>query len=626
MEQRIHLTGQMPDRWELALAELREELGMAPAGDGIEIACEKGENLAVESDGARVRLTWAEPIQFYRALSLIPLPLAPCSIRETPRFASSGVMFDCSRNGVLKPDAVRLFLRKMALMGLNLAMLYTEDTYEIPGRPFFGYRRGRYTYDELKALDDYGALFGIELCPCIQVLGHLKRALHWPAFHALRDNDQVLLADVDETYELIDDMLRAAGAPFRSRRIHIGMDEAYGVGLGEHLARFGYEDPRAIIGRHLTRVLDIADKYGLEPMMWSDMYFHLDGGGRSGGGYDGSDMPSAGAVAAVDRRVSLVYWDYYHDKEEAYARNLKKHAAFGVPTVFAGGLWTWTGPAPVYPLAIENTVAGLSACMKAEVDTVLATAWGDNGAECSLLAALLGLQLYGEMTWTGVYDPDALAARFRRCCGADAQAFLDLSRLNYTPEIKNLPSDPANLCKFMLWQDPLVELFEADTEGYRLADHFASLAPLYARYERENPAYGLLFRFYTALARALALKCVWHENAAKAVRAGDRDTAGKLADGLPGTIEAFKALRQVWRQLWESTNKPNGFEVIEVRLGGVMARLAAAEEKMRAFAGGTADDIPELTEPSLVCKRRPDGSIGCTNVMEEIATAGTIDW
>ena len=81
MEQRIHLTGQMPDRWELALAELREELGMAPAGDGIEIACEKGENLAVESDGARVRLTWAEPIQFYRALSLIPLPLAPCSIQ-----------------------------------------------------------------------------------------------------------------------------------------------------------------------------------------------------------------------------------------------------------------------------------------------------------------------------------------------------------------------------------------------------------------------------------------------------------------------------------------------------------------------------------------------------------------
>lgn len=530
-------------------------------------------------------------------------------------------MFDCSRNAVLKPAAVRLFLRKMALMGLDLAMLYTEDTYEVPQRPFFGYKRGRYTYEELKALDDYGALFGIELCPCIQVLGHLKRVLHWQAFRDLRDNADVLLADVDETYKLIDEMLRAASAPFRSRRIHIGMDEAYGVGLGEHLARFGYEDPRSVIGRHLSRVLDIADKYDLKPMMWSDMYFHLDGGD-----YHSENMPSDRAIAAVDKRVSLVYWDYYHDKEEQYAWALKKHTVFGVPIVFAGGLWTWTGPAPVYPLAIENTVAGLSACMKTDVDTVLAAAWGDNGAECSLLAALLGLQLYGEMTYTGIYDPAALAVRFRRCCGADAQAFLDLSCLNYTPEIHDLPSDPANLCKFMLWQDPLVELFEADTEGLHLADHFASLVPLYARYERENPAYSLLFQFYTALARALALKCVWHESAAKAVRAGDRDTAWKLANGLPKTIDAFKTLRQVWRKLWESTNKPNGFEVIEVRLGGVMARLAAAEEKMCAFAAGDTDDIPELTEPSLICKRRSDGSIGCTNTMEEIATAGTIDW
>ena len=207
--QKIRLTGQLPDRWQEALAELAPELDMLPAEDGAEIVCARGECLALECDGERVRLTWAEPIQFYRALSLIPLPLAPCSIRERPRFASAGVMFDCSRNGVLKPEAVRLFLRKMALMGLNLGMLYTEDTYEVPEQPFFGYKRGRYTYEELKGLDDYAALFGVELCPCIQVLGHLKRVLHWPAFHRLRDNAEVLLADEDETYALIEQMVRA---------------------------------------------------------------------------------------------------------------------------------------------------------------------------------------------------------------------------------------------------------------------------------------------------------------------------------------------------------------------------------------------------------------------------------
>ena len=243
-----------------------------------------------------------------------------------------------------------------------------------------------------------------------------------------------------------------------------------------------------------------------------------------------------------------------------------------------------------------------------------------------MLTALLGMQLYGEMTYTGAYDAGALAERFRRCCDADAQAFLDISLLNAAPGMVSYPSDPANACKFMLYQDPLVELFEADMEPFHLAEHFAGLVPLYARYAEENPAYSLVFEFYTALAHALACKCAWHEQAAKAVRGRDRDLAGELAAGIDGTVEALEVLRRIWRRLWESTNKPNGFEVIEVRLGGVIARLGTAQEKMNAFACGQTDDIPELTEPSLVCKRRPDNSINCTNTMDEIATPSRIDY
>ena len=623
----IHLTGQMPDLWREALEALSPDLGYTPAERGVEILCAKGDGLTVESDGQTVQITWAEPVQLYRALSLLPCPLAPCSIRETPKFKTAGVMFDCSRNAVLQPETVRFFLRKMALMGLNLAMLYTEDTYTVPEQPYFGYKRGRYTFDDLKALDDYGHMLGIELCPCIQTLGHLKRALHWPTMAHLQDNADVLLADLDETYELIDQMVRAASAPFRSRRIHIGMDEAYGMGLGQHLDRFGYEDPRSIIGRHLRRVLDITDKYGLAPMMWSDMYFHLDGGSRAGGGYAGDSMPSSQAVAAVDPRVTLVYWDYYHAKEEDYARVMQKHAAFPVPTAFAGGIWVWAGLAPAYPLTIPNTVAGLTAAGKAGVDTVIATCWGDNGAETNLLTALPGMQLYGEMAYTGVYDEAALAERFRRCCGADIRAFLDLSLLNAPRDMPVDPGDPVNMCKVMLYQDPLVELFEADMAGLgSQSERFAALAPLYARYARENPEYRLLFDFYAALAHALSLKCAWHEGAAEAVRRKDRERAAALAEGLPAAMDAVQALRAVWRRLWESTNRPQGFEVIDLRLGGVAARLATAEEKMRAFADGVVNDIPELAEPSLPFLRRPDGSLRFLNIMSEIVSPSTYDW
>ena len=617
----LHILGTPPEHWEEALSELREDLGIELGEAGIDVTCVPGDELAVESDGKSVTLTWAAPIQFYRAVSLIPLPLAACSIREKARFQSSGIMFDCSRNAVLKPQALRFFFRKMALMGLNLGMMYTEDTYEVPGQPFFGYKRGRYTYDELKALDDYASLFGIELCPCIQTLGHLKRILHWPAYHHLRDNDEVLLADLDETYELLDQMIRAATAPYRSKKIHLGMDEAYGVGLGAHLTRYGYEDPHSVIGRHLSRVLGICDKYGLHAMMWSDMYFHLDG--RN---YHSPGLPSEKAKAAVDPRITLMYWDYYQPKEEAYADALYKHAQFPAPTVFAGGIWTWIGPAPDYPTTLQNTVSGLTACAKANIPLALATAWGDNGGECNLTAALLGLQLYGELTFRPDYDEDELARRFRRCCHADAQAFLDLSLLNYMPGMKDNPSDPVNACKFMLYQDPLIQLFEADTAGYAMAEHFGSLVTRYARYALENPDYALLFDFYTALANALALKCVWHEQAGDAVRSRNREQAAALADGIPATVEALDTLRVVWRRLWESTNKPNGFEIIEVRMGGIAARMATAGEKMRAFALGQVDTIPELEEQALITKRRPNGSIICTNTMDEIATPGRIDY
>lgn len=617
----LHILGTPPEHWEEALLELREDLGIELGEAGIDVTCVPGDELAVESDGKSVTLTWAAPIQFYRAVSLIPLPLTACSIREKARFQSSGIMFDCSRNAVLKPQALRFFFRKMALMGLNLGMMYTEDTYEVPGQPFFGYKRGRYTYDELKALDDYASLFGIELCPCIQTLGHLKRILHWPAYHHLRDNDEVLLADLDETYELLDQMIHAATAPYRSKKIHLGMDEAYGVGLGAHLARYGYEDPHSVIGRHLSRVLGICDKYGLHAMMWSDMYFHLDG--RN---YHSPGLPSEKAKAAVDPRITLMYWDYYQPKEEAYADALYKHAQFPAPTVFAGGIWTWIGPAPDYPTTLQNTVSGLTACAKANIPLALATAWGDNGGECNLTAALLGLQLYGELTFRPDYDEDELARRFRRCCHADAQAFLDLSLLNYMPGMKDNPSDPVNACKFMLYQDPLIQLFEADTAGYAMAEHFGSLVTRYARYALENPDYALLFDFYTALANALALKCVWHEQAGDAVRSRNREQAAALADGIPATVEALDTLRVVWRRLWESTNKPNGFEIIEVRMGGIAARMATAGEKMRAFALGQVDTIPELEEQALITKRRPNGSIICTNTMDEIATPGRIDY
>ena len=616
----IHITGQTPENFALALAELKNELGFTLDPKGTPVTAVKGDCLGVKCDGETVTITWAEPIQFYRALSLIPLDLSACDIREEPAFQTVGVMFDCSRNAVIAPEALKGFLRKMALQGLNLGMMYTEDTYEVPEQPFFGYKRGRYTYDELKALDDYAYGFGIELIPCIQTLGHLDRVMRWPAYYHVRENGEIIEPDREESYEILEQMIRAAAAPYRSKRIHLGMDEAWGLGSGAHLIHHGYENPNFIMKRHLKRLLDICEKYGLNAMMWSDMYFQADGLN-----YHSERDPSPEAIAAVDPRITLVYWDYYQSKVEMYDDAIRKHGLFDAPMVFAGGIWTWVGPAPAYPTTIPNTIAALASCRKHKVPLVFATCWGDGGQECNMTAALLGMQIYGEMAYHGDYDEKWTHDRFRRCCHCDPQAFLDLSLLNIAPGMLSLPNDPSNACKIMLYQDPLVQVFEKDMEGFGCADHFASLVQKYATYARENPEYRLFFDFYTALAHAVALKSRYHAEAGKAVREKDLEKAEALAQDLPAVKDAIEALRLVWRELWSSTNKPFGFEVIDFRMGGIQARLDTAAHRLAAFARGEVEDIPELSSETLLFKRRPNDSVSCTNVMDELLGAARQD-
>ncbi|MFQ7077032.1 MAG: family 20 glycosylhydrolase [Christensenellaceae bacterium] len=140
-----------------------------------------------------------------------------------------GVMVDCSRDACYKAEAVENFIDVIARLGYNVLMLYTEDTYALDGEPYFGYMRGRYGKEEWKRLDAYAKARGVELIPCIQTLAHLGAVTRWQEYgEKCVDGNDILLVDQPETYELIEKMFRWAAECFTSRRIHIGMDEAYG--------------------------------------------------------------------------------------------------------------------------------------------------------------------------------------------------------------------------------------------------------------------------------------------------------------------------------------------------------------------------------------------------------------
>ena len=182
-----------------------------------------------------------------------------------------GVMLDVSRNAVMNMDNLKRFLSVLAKMGYNCLFLYAEDTYEIEGEPYFGYMRGRYTAEEMREMDAFATEIGIEVIPCIQTLAHLTPISRWQQYPM--DTDDILMVDDEGTYELIDHMFTSLSKCFKTKRIHVGMDEAHMLGSGKHLDKYGYETVDRLMKRHLEKVSEIAEKHGYEIMVWSDMYF-----------------------------------------------------------------------------------------------------------------------------------------------------------------------------------------------------------------------------------------------------------------------------------------------------------------------------------------------------------------
>ena len=105
--------------------------------------------------------------------------LAGLEAEENICFDTHGILLDCSRTMVVTPAYFKKWLRRMSLLGYNMAMLYTKDAYQLPGETYFGFMRGAYSLEEVQEIDAYAKKLGIEMIAAIQALGHLEAVLRW---------------------------------------------------------------------------------------------------------------------------------------------------------------------------------------------------------------------------------------------------------------------------------------------------------------------------------------------------------------------------------------------------------------------------------------------------------------
>jgi len=570
--------------------------GRAPRVVFVKDPARKSGGLTVVKSPSRILVNYGRKTDAFRALGRLMGEEGQAAYKadftEIPQFDMLGVMVDCSRNGVLRPDAAKMLLRRLALMGLNTCMLYTEDTYTVPGEPFFGYLRGRYTREELKDLDVYADALGIEMIPCIQTLAHLEQVLQWPAYESYRDTAGVILAKDDKTYVLLEKMLAAATAPFRSRRIHVGMDEAHGIGTGRYRALFGEENPFTIINRHLRRVRGLCRTLGLRPMIWSDMYFRL--GSKTNDYYDRDSRIPRNVAAGIPRDVDLVYWDYYHTDVAFYEEWISRHRALGSEPVMAGGVWTWGHFWADLPFSFTTTEAAMRACKNKNVRQAFVTMWGDDGMECDLFSVLPGIQFFAEHGYADRVDDALVRANFHGICNASFDTWVKACDLDKIPEISNPKTTCGNAGKWLLWQDPLLSVFDPLIKNPpALKAHYEKLAATLRRAAGHSPANRRLL-FPALVAHVVALKCTLRRDLVSAYRAGDHARLRQLTRDIRRLIKAVVELRAAHCALWMSLYKPFGMEVIEGRYGGLQARLEGMIGRINDYVEGRVREIPEL--------------------------------
>ncbi|MBO5269170.1 MAG: family 20 glycosylhydrolase, partial [Clostridia bacterium] len=428
--------------------------------------------VTVTLDGNRATVTYGDgSARFFRGLARllgwIRDGITAKTETERPLFSKNGGMFSVSRGGVLRVETVKATMRAMALMGLNSYMLYSEDTFEIDGYPYFGRARGRYSKAELKEMDAYALCLGIELIPCIQVLGHLSNYLSQKQAYSHKDTESVLLVGSDETYALIDGMLSTVCECFTTKRVHIGMDETYDLGVGKYLDKFGYRERHTIFFEHLERVRKMAEARGLDPMMWSDMFFRLAGKGLKGYvDYDTRVQFTEKFRAEIPQGVRPIFWDYYNADTEFYRTNIEKHRfLFDREPIYAGGIWLWSGQGPLYSRSFDFTYPALDACRETGIKEVFATIWG--GDDSHLVLALPGLAWFADYDYVGGYDEASMKRSLRDACGEDYDTLM-LCELPEHPDGQKI-----SLTRGLLYNDPLLGLADKHFEHLPMKDYYA---------------------------------------------------------------------------------------------------------------------------------------------------------
>ena len=152
----------------------------------------------------------------------------------------------------------------------------------------------------------------------------------------------------------------------------------------------------------------------------------------------------------------------------------------------------------------------------------------------------------------------------------------------------------------MLYSDYFLGTFDCGVLGTgEERKAYEKLAEKLEAAAKRSKNYGYMFESYAALARVLAVKYDLGYLTREAYEKGDKNALAALLPDYEKTLENLENFVAVYEKQWMKENKPHGFDVQDIRLGGIIRRTKSCTRRLKAYLNGELEKIEELEEATV---------------------------
>lgn len=128
----------------------------------------------------------------------------------------------------------------------------------------------------------------------------------------------------------------------------------------------------------------------------------------------------------------------------------------------------------------------------------------------------------------------------------------------------------------------------------------------------------------SALCEVLAIKCRIGSDCRKAYKEKDKPSLANICDTLQDLIGKVDEFYIEFAELWFMENKPQGFDVQDIRIGGLLQGIKACKMRLQGYVAGEINSIPELDTALLPLPYATQDKLYCDNVWVNICSVNIL--